>query len=271
MKLIIITLLVLISNCNSYGQIKVSTFNETKVGGYNFFANNEEYCPVSIKIDFELDNLISTNGNGVTFLVPARTKKFLLTSLNLIKENAAYGFKNTSLFNYGDVNLKANNNSFIYSLPFETGKSFKVDQGYNGTFSHQNENALDFTMPLGTKIFSSRAGIVIKVVQNFNENCPEKECEKYNNYVIVYHNDGSFSRYDHLKKNGVILKEGETIIENQLIGYSGNTGRSTGPHLHFMVYMQRLKNIESLETKFKINNGLENEFLVEKEIYLKSY
>ena len=272
MKLFIKTiLLILIATFESHGQIKVFTFNESKDGGYNFFANNEEYCPVSIKIDFELNNLISANGNGVTYVVPARTKKFLLTSLNLVKKNAAYSFKSNSFSNYGDVNLTENNLSLNYSLPFETGKSFKVDQGYNGTFSHQNENALDFTMPIGTKIFSSRAGIIVKVVNNFNENCPEKECTKYNNYIIVFHDDGTFSKYDHLKRNGVIVKEGEAIVENQLIGFSGNTGRSTGPHLHFMVYIQRLKSIESLKTKFKINNGLENEFLVEKETYLKNY
>jgi murein DD-endopeptidase MepM/ murein hydrolase activator NlpD len=269
-RIITIIVFILITNFKSFAQIKLFTFSEIKENGYNFFANNEEFCPVSIKIDFELNNLISTNGNGVVFVVPARTKKFLLTSLNLINKNNTYAFKNTSFFNYGDVTLTEYNNSFIYSLPFETGKSYKVHQGYNGNFSHQNENAIDFTMPIGTKIFSSRAGIVVKVVQNFNENCPEKECVKYNNYIIVFHDDGTFSRYDHLKRNGSVVKEGEAIIENQLIGYSGNTGFSSGPHLHFMVFIQRLKSTESLKTKFKINYGLKNDFLIEKETYLKN-
>lgn len=255
----------------NYSQIKSNIFCENKEDGYEIFASNDEYCPISIMVNFKLDNLISTKGNGEMFIIPAKSKKIFLTTLSVINKSYAYGFKYTSLNNYGDVNLKNYNQNFIYSLPFGRGKSFKVDQGYNGAFSHQNENALDFTMPIGTEIFSARAGIIVKIVQGFNQNCPEKECTKYNNYIIVFHDDGTFSRYDHLKRNGSKVKEGEIIVENQLIGYSGNTGHSTGPHLHFMVYLQKLKSIESLETKFKINNGVENEFLIEKETYLKNY
>ena len=266
----IVSFLFLLLSFTAFSQLKLTIYNEKTATGYAVFADNEEYCPVSTKIDFELNNLDSSNGNSVTFLVPARIKKHLLTTLTIVKPNAGYGFKNKANSNYGDTNLKTYTD-YSYSLPFGTGKSFKVDQGYNGSFSHQNENALDFTMPVGTEIFAARAGVVVKVVQIFNQSCPERRCTEFNNYIIIYHDDGTFSRYDHIRQNGSTVKEGERLKENQLIGYSGNVGFSNGPHLHFMVFIQHLLDVESIKTKFKINDGNETKMLLEKETYTRSY
>lgn len=233
-------------------------------------ADNNEFCPVSIKIILELTNLSSAAGNDKIFVVPAMTKGFTITTLQVVKTNSSAGFKTKTLSNYGDSNLdKAVD--FSYSLPFQKGKSFKVDQGYNGSFSHQNENALDFTMPIGTEIVAARGGVIVKVVENNSRNCPEKSCAAFNNYVLVFHNDGTFSKYVHLKLNGIVVQEGDLVKENDLIGYSGNTGWSNGPHLHFMVFFQRIDAVETIKTKFKINDGKEVRFLFEKETVAKNY
>lgn len=270
MKSIALFLILFLSGSSAFSQLKLTIYNEKIATGYTIFADNDEYCPVSTKIDFELKNLSSSTGSSNTFLVPARTKKYVLTTLTIIDQNAGYGFKNKSNSNYGNTNLK-DYADYSYSLPFGIGKPFKVDQGYNGSFSHQNENALDFTMPVGTEIFAARAGVVIKVVQVFNQSCPERRCTEYNNYIILYHQDGTFSRYDHLKQNGALVKEGDSVNENQLIGYSGNVGFSNGPHLHFMAYIQHLMDVESIKTKFKINDGKEVRLLSEKETCTRNY
>ena len=160
---------------------------------------------------------------------------------------------------------------YSYSLPFQKGNSYTIHQGYNGNFSHQNENSLDFTMPIGTEILAAREGIVVKVIQNNNQNCPDKSCASYNNYILIYHNDGTFSNYVHLKQNGALVKEGDVVNQDDLIGYSGDTGWANGPHLHFMVFIQRLESRETLKTKFKINDGKTVQFLKEKTTYTKDY
>ncbi len=164
-----------------------------------------------------------------------------------------------------------NDTSYIYDLPFEKNASFLLYQGYNGKFSHQNENSLDFTMPINTNIYAAREGIVVKVVDKNNKTCPTKECIKYNNLIRVYHADGSFSEYVHLKQNGSLVSEGESINKGQLIGKSGNVGFSTGPHLHFVVFNQKIEGRETLKTKFRVNKGNEVVFLKEKKLYKRSY
>jgi hypothetical protein len=253
-----------------FSQLKARIYNEKIENGYKIVADNNEFCPVSMKIDLELTNLSSSDGNHKIFVIPAMTIGFSITTLQLIKTNAAAGFKTKSLASYGD-STSTDPMEYNYALPYQKGKSFKVDQGYNGSFSHQNENALDFTMPIGTEIVAARGGIIVKVVENNNRNCPEKSCAAFNNYVLVYHNDGTFSKYVHLKLNGIVVQEGDLVKENDLIGYSGNTGWSNGPHLHFMVFFQRIDAVETIKTKFKINDGKEVRFLFEKETVAKNY
>lgn len=254
----------------SFCQINASVYNEKKDSGFNVLADNNEFCPISIKLDVELKNMSSSNGNNKIFTVPAKTKGFLLTTLQVIKKESSSSFKTETKFNLGIADLK-NYIDYNYSLPFSKGETFIVFQGYNGNFSHQNENALDFSMPIGTKILAAREGTVIKVVKNNNQNCAEKRCVEFNNYILIYHNDGTFSKYDHIKFNGALVKEGDKVKENDVIGYSGNVGWSNGPHLHFMVFIQHIDKIETIKTKFKINDGTSTKLLVEKEECYRNY
>ena len=159
---------------------------------------------------------------------------------------------------------------YHYFLPFEKGKTYLLSQGYNGTFSHHNENAIDFNMPLGSKITAIRDGIVVKIIQNNTKNCFDKYCSQFNNYIIIYHKDGTFSNYSHLNKNGANVRVGDKIKQGQFIGYSGNTGWSSGPHLHIEVYIQRMNKKETIKTLFKISKN-KVVSLEENKKYLRDY
>ncbi|MDT0553759.1 M23 family metallopeptidase [Urechidicola vernalis] len=144
-------------------------------------------------------------------------------------------------------------------------------QGYNGSFSHQNENSLDFSMPIGTEILAIRDGVVVKVVEKNDINCSTIDCIKFNNVILVYHSDGTFAEYVHIKQNGSEVKVGEKVSQGQLIGYSGNVGYSSTPHLHVSVFKHTIKEKITLKTKFKINNGEIVDKLIERKEYSRNY
>lgn len=128
--------------------------------------------------------------------------------------------------------------NYIYRLPYTKGTSHIVSQGFNGRFTHKGRSryAIDFAMPVGTKIYASRGGVVIKTKSDSNIGGMDKKFASSGNYVTIAHDDGTMAIYYHLKKNGVIVSIRDKVQRGTHIGYSGNTGRSSGPHLHFAVF-----------------------------------
>ncbi len=88
-------------------------------------------------------------------------------------------------------------------------------------------NAVDYGAPVGTPIVASAAGTVIVSRAGGMWN------GGYGNYVVIDHSNGTQTLYAHNDSNEVW--QGQSVVAGQIIGYVGNTGRSTGPHLHFEV------------------------------------
>jgi len=124
----------------------------------------------------------------------------------------------------------------VYLLPFQAGYAYHIDQGYNGTFSHQGQHALDFAMPEGTPVCAARDGRVISVTNNFSEAGTNSSFKDKANEFCILHDDGTLAQYAHMKKDGIKLRVGDYVRAGYPLGYSGNTGFSTGPHLHFEVF-----------------------------------
>lgn len=160
--------------------------------------------------------------------------------------------------------------NYIYDLPYSKGESYKVTQGYNGSFSHQGIFALDFNMPEGSKVLATRDGLVVSVVVKNNKGCASLDCYKFANYITIMHSDATIAKYAHLQKNGAKVKVGDRVKKGDVIGFSGNTGFSSGPHLHFICYLH-LASSASLKTFFRTENGEKHEYLQEDYHYPRNY
>jgi murein DD-endopeptidase MepM/ murein hydrolase activator NlpD len=212
-----------------------------------------------------------SNSSQKIIVVPARAAWYKIGELDVVNLREPYRFGYQFKYNYGDATINTADTSVLYDLPFAKEKTFYVNQGYNGKFSHQGENALDLTMPEGTEIMAAREGIVVKVVQENNQSCALEVCKKYNNSVLIYHSDGSFAEYAHISFNGSLVKVGDKVKKNDIIAHSGNTGWSAGPHLHFVAFLPGMEKRRSIATKFRTGDGQSSSFLEEKQAYSKYY
>ena len=97
----------------------------------------------------------------------------------------------------------------------------RISQGLHGY------NAIDFAAPSGTPILAAASGEVIISKANGYWN------GGYGNYIVIKHNNGTQTLYSHNSRN--IVWSGYYVVQGQVIGYVGSTGRSTGPHVHFEV------------------------------------
>jgi murein DD-endopeptidase MepM/ murein hydrolase activator NlpD len=143
--------------------------------------------------------------------------------------------------------------SYVYSIPYTSGKRFLFIQGANSKQSHENELAFDFKMKVGSAIRAARDGVVSIVRQDSDKGGLKPEFLNDGNHIIIKHADGSSAYYWHLKQNGVIVNVGDTVKQGQTVGYSGNTGYSAFPHLHFQVVDANGKEILP---RFKTKKGV---------------
>lgn len=120
------------------------------------------------------------------------------------------------------------------SLPFAAGENVTISQGYHGFFSHYGASryAVDFPVPIGTKVVAARSGVVWRAKEDSNTGCGMESCAPDANFVIIDHGDGTTAAYYHLQQEGVLVNVGDVVCKGQVIALSGNTGWSDGPHLH---------------------------------------
>ncbi len=142
-------------------------------------------------------------------------------------------------FTWVKGNLHAEHDAeVLYRLPYESGTSHRVTQGYHGRLTHQGQEqyAVDFAMREGTPVCAARDGVVVDLKESSKSGGPRKSYRKLSNYVSIAHADGTIGEYHHLQHNGVLVEIGQRVTAGTVIALSGNTGYSTRPHLHFGVY-----------------------------------
>ncbi|MFC5243483.1 M23 family metallopeptidase [Streptomyces atrovirens] len=109
-------------------------------------------------------------------------------------------------------------------------KSYKLSASFaqNGGMWAHKHSGQDYAVPTGTTVMAAHGGTVVKAGPNGAGDGPA-----YGNAVVIKHGNGTYSQYAHLSQ--VNVKAGQIVKTGQKIALSGNTGNSSGPHLHFEI------------------------------------
>ena len=125
-----------------------------------------------------------------------------------------------------------------YVLPFLVGETQLLQQTYcppNPAWGHHNWFAYDFDTAIGDTVVASRAGTVLFTQAdklNGTRDCSSNSA----NYVFIRHDDGTVMQYVHLTTNGVLVAVGQRVEQGDPIGLSGDSGCSSGPHVHVNLF-----------------------------------
>jgi murein DD-endopeptidase MepM/ murein hydrolase activator NlpD len=126
-----------------------------------------------------------------------------------------------------------------YRAPFAVGTSYRVSQAYPDHVTHGTPDsvyAIDIALPDGTAVYAARPGTVINVRHDGFRGGTVSAMADQANLIEILHDDGTIAVYGHLHWDSIRVHIGQHVALGEYIADSGNTGFSSGPHLHFAVW-----------------------------------
>ena len=212
-------------------------------------AINDYYGPVEVEISAKaLKSMRAEPPLPVRVVVPARTERTVV-AFKPVGARWSYSYQVRAVL--GDP-AAAHRPEQAYAPPFAPGQRFRIGQAFDGGFSHQHPQsryAVDIGLPLGTPVRAARAGSIMEVAGDFFDGGTDPKYQTRANAVRVLHDDGTMAVYAHLHPDSIQVAPGQRVERGAWLANSGNTGFSTGPHLHFAV--QRNAGMELVSIPFE--------------------
>ena len=221
------------------------------------YAANSRDVPIAITLRVRARYLSADGPKTVTETVPPNESQLLMV-LRKTDENKKPRYRFDCAWTVGSIDA-THDEDVLYRLPYATGRSYYVLQGYGSRLSHTGpeEYTVDFKMREGTSVHAARGGIVAEIEESHSRGCWKAGCGDYANYIVILHDDWTTGEYYHLKQNGVLVEPGDRVVAGQKIGLSGDTGNSALPHLHFGVYRAApWGKFQSVPVRFRSVDGI---------------
>lgn len=198
-------------------------------------AQNNGPAPVLLTLNLSSDNaIIEPAAHIVEVIKPAA----LLPTASIRSKTAGQSYRVASnyKFSIGDPDAIPDP-TVTYQLPFANGQKVLIEQILGGKITTHtgpdSKYAVDFDVPIGTPVMAARNGVVVDIDQGYTAGGNDPKLKA--NHVVILHEDGTLGLYAHLSAESHAVTFGQRVKAGELIGYSGNTGYSSGPHLHFSV------------------------------------
>lgn len=208
---------------------------ETDRGVELYVVNGHPY-PVTASLYARTRNLRVNGGNPVTVTLGGNSRERALR-FDRPDPRGDYDYRYWYDWTFGRRDA-VHDDGVLYHLPYPPGSRYRVLQGFSGRLSHRGREtyAVDFDLPVGTPVHAARGGIVVDVEQSHDEGGWEDRYYRTANFIVILHDDGTTGEYYHLDHKGAAVNAGDRVSAGDHIGWSGNTGHTTRPHLHFAVY-----------------------------------
>ncbi len=205
---------------------------------HRLVARNRGPAPISVKVTLTSADNAASDQIWPLYAVIRPHAETSLARIYAANTNRGYRFSTQVVSQVGNYHA-LHDRSAHYRLPFENGRAFIISQAPGAPppthDTPDSRYAVDISMPEGTPVLAARQGTVIEVESANQRGAREQELLKMANFVRILHDDESIAIYAHLAPNGVFVQPGQKVRSGTLIGLSGSTGYSSGPHLHFAV------------------------------------
>lgn len=222
-------------------------------------AHNRFYAPIELTLEIQAIRGIQYPhpDQEMRWVLPPQSDTQLL-NLPLLETGTApfleYGYRYLA----GDPSAR-HRPPGPYRAPFAIATNYPVTQAFPEVATHTTRDsyyAVDVAMPIGTDIFAARDGVVFDVAStNFSGGLDPARDAPNANVVRILHGDGTYAIYAHLNTNSIRVRPGDRVQRGEYIADSGNTGFSSGPHLHFAVVRNAGMAIESVPVTFAGQNA----------------
>ncbi|MGB5854922.1 MAG: M23 family metallopeptidase [Oceanisphaera sp.] len=244
-----------------------------KPDGHYFFALNRLLSAVDLTFRFsQQHNLVIPQQMQQILTLPAKKESFIgkLSAQGRGDWRYHYDFSyggepstpvqaaTSSKFNARQIKLPADfaNNKRVgsyfsahHDLASPIVGRYRIAQGFNGDFSHNklsNRYALDIALPVGTALYATRDGVVMAAVDSHVGGGLAPQYRGKSNHLRLRHADGSMTLYAHLQTGSLRVRKGDRVKVGQRVAASGNTGYSSGPHLHLALQIVKAGRNESI-------------------------
>lgn len=198
--------------------------------------------------------VVFDNGNAIHLLLIKPYMTFPVSDGQYSRNTYTMPIRDQWVVFWGGTN-EFNNYHYVYEsqryafdlLMMHDSKTYKDNPKRNESYD-----------AFGKDVIAPADGMVLEVVNNIHDNIPGEmdESQPAGNYVVLQHVNKEYSLLAHFKNHSIVVKEGDSVKQGDLIGYCGNTGNSSEPHIHFQV-MDSPDYINCKSIRIRFNNGMQ--------------
>jgi len=219
---------------------------------------NDFWGPVEVELTLkESFNVLSEPSLPARFVIPAQTERTLV-GIGALDQRRSFSYR-LGMSSVPGRPISTLVEGLVILPPFSASEEYPISQGFEGKETHDrpdSQYAIDLAMPVGTAVHAVRNGTVMDIEEDFNRGGIDfKKYAHKANHIRILHSDGTMAVYAHLDLASVSVRPGARIRAGQKIARSGNTGFSSGPHLHFAIQQNSGMQIISLPFRFQTPEG----------------